>query len=75
MNYLGFTFHYILKKKLTKVTTLRKLNKNFIRAGLYVYPSKSKVRLFKKKIKSTINKSLNVSPFRLIKIINPTISS
>ena len=75
LNYLGFTFHYILKKKLTKVTTLRKLNKNFIRAGLYVYPSKSKVRLFKKKIKSTINKSLNVSPFRLIKIINPTISS
>jgi ankyrin repeat protein len=29
-NYLGFTFHYILKKKSTKITTSRKLNKNFI---------------------------------------------
>lgn len=73
-DYLGFTFHYILKKKLTKITTQRKFNKNFIRTGLYVYPSKVKVQLFKDKIKSTINKNLNVSPFRLIKIINPIIS-
>ena len=73
-DYLGFTFHYILKKKLTKITTQRKFNKNFIRTGLYVYPSKSKVQLFKEKIKSTINENLNVSPFRLIKIINPIIS-
>ena len=73
-DYLGFTFHYILKKKLTKITTQRKFNRNFIRAGLYVYPSKLKVQLFKKKIKSTINENLNTSPFRLIKIINPIIS-
>jgi len=73
-DYLGFTFHYILKRKSTKITTQRKLNKNFIRGGLYVYPSKPKVQLFKNKIKLTINKNLNVSPFRLIKIINPIIS-
>jgi len=73
-DYLGFTFHYILKRKITKVTIQRKLDKNFIRGGLYIYPSKTKVQLFKNKIKSTVNKNLNVSPFRLIKIINPIIS-
>mmetsp|Transcript_11895 Transcript_11895/g.22892 ORF Transcript_11895/g.22892 Transcript_11895/m.22892 type:complete len:798 (-) Transcript_11895:108-2501(-) len=73
-NYLGFTFHYILKSKPTKITTQRKLNKNFVRGGLYVYPSNTKVQLFKDKIKSTINKNLNLSPFRLIKIVNPIIA-
>ena len=73
-DYLGFTFHYILKKKPTKITTQRKFNRNFIRTGLYVYASKVKVQLFKDKIKSTVNENLNVSPFRLIKIINPIIS-
>lgn len=73
-NYLGFTFHYILKRRMTKITVQRRLNKNFIRGGLYVYPSKTKVQLFKNKIKSTINRNLNVSPFRLVKILNPIIS-
>lgn len=73
-NYLGFTLHYILKKKISKITTQRRFNRIFIRAGLYVYPSKIKVQMFKNKIKSVINKNLNVSPFRLIKIINPIIA-
>lgn len=72
-NYLGFTFHYILKKKVSQVTAQRKLGKNFIRGGLYVYPSKTKVQQFKKKIKTVILKNINVSPFRLVKIINPII--
>jgi len=55
-DYLGFTFHYILKRRTTKITVQRKLNKNFIRGGLYVYPSNIKVQLFKNKIKSTIKK-------------------
>ena len=73
-NYLGFTFHYILKRRTTKITVQRRFNKNFIRGGLYIYPSKTKVQLFKNKIKSTINRNLNVSPFRLVKIVNPIIS-
>lgn len=73
-NYLGFTFHYILKKKVSQVTAQRKLGKNFIRGGLYVYPSKTKVQQFKKKIKIVILKNINVSPFCLIKIINPIIT-
>lgn len=72
-NYLGFTFHYVLKRKVTKVTVQRKFNKNFVRVGLYVYPSKVKVQMFKTKIKLTVNKNLNISPFRLIKILNPII--
>lgn len=73
-NYLGFTFHYILKKKVSQITVQWKLNKSFIRGGLYVYPSKIKVQEFKKKIKTVILKNINVSPFRLIKIINPIIT-
>ena len=73
-DYLGFTFHYILKRSPAKVTVKRKLYTNFIRGGLYVYPSKIKVQLFKNKIKSIIQKNLNVSPFRLVKIVNPIIS-
>lgn len=73
-NYLGFTFHYILNRKITKITIQRKFNKNFVRGGLYVYPSKTKVQMFKTKIKSTIKKNLNVSPFRLVKILNPIIT-
>jgi len=73
-DYLGFTFHYILaKKKFTKITTQRKSNINVIRTGLYVYPSKIKVLDFKKKIKTTITNNLNLSPYRLINILNPII--
>jgi RNA-directed DNA polymerase len=68
--YLGFTFHYILEKKISKVTMQRRFNKNFIRSGLYVYPSKVEVKKFKKKIKETIKSNLNVSPYRLVNILN-----
>lgn len=57
------------------MTTQKKFNKDLIYKKLYVYASKTKVQLFKKnKIKLTINKNLNVSPFHLVKIINPIIS-
>lgn len=72
-DYLGFTFHYILGKRFSKITMQRKHNKNFVRSGLYVYPSKLKIQSFKKKIKETIKKNLNVSPYRLINILNPII--
>jgi RNA-directed DNA polymerase len=51
----------------------RKHNKNFVRSGLYVYPSKLKVQSFKNKIKETIKNNLNVSPYRLVNILNPII--
>jgi RNA-directed DNA polymerase len=72
-DFLGFTFHYILAKRFTKITTQRRFNKNFLRTGLYVYPSKISIEAFKKKIKATILRSLNLSPFRLINILNPII--
>ena len=53
----------------------RKHNKNFVRSGLYVYPSKLKVQSFKNKVKETIKSNLNVSPYRLINILNPIIKS
>lgn len=72
-DYLGFTFHYILKKRFSKITMQRKHDKNFVRNGLYVYPSKLKVQSFKNKIKKIIKSNLNVSPYRLINILNPII--
>lgn len=71
--YLGFTFHYILKKRFSKITIQRKHDKNFVRSGLYVYPSKLKVQSFKNKIKETIKSNLNVSPYRLVNILNSII--
>ena len=73
-NYLGFTFHYILKKnKRSKVSAQRKKGIHHVRAGLYVYPEKSKVQEFKSKIKQVFKKNLNNSPFQVIKILNPII--
>ena len=72
-DYLGFTFHYILKKRFSKITMQRKQNKNFVRSGLHVYPSKLKVQSFKNKIKEIIKSNLNVSPYRLVNILNPII--
>lgn len=72
-DYLGFTFHYILGKRFSKITMQRKHNKNFVRSGLYVYPSKLKVQSFKNKIKETIKSNLNISPYRLVNVLNPII--
>jgi len=72
-DYLGFTFHYILGKRFSKITMQRKHNKNFVRSGLYVYPSKLKVQSFKNKIKESVKNNLNVSPSRLVNILNPII--
>jgi len=72
-DYLGFTFHYILGKRFSKITMQRKHDKNFVRSGLYVYPSKLKIQSFKNKIKETINSNLNASPYRLVNILNPII--
>lgn len=72
-DYLGFTFHYILGKRFSKITMQRRHDKNFVRSGLYVYPSKLEIQSFKNKIKETIKSNLNVSPSRLVNILNPII--
>lgn len=72
-DYLGFTFHYFLGKRFSKVTMQRKRGKNFVRSGLYVYPSKLEVQSFKNKIKETIKSNLNVSPYHLVNVLNPII--
>lgn len=74
-DYLGFTFHYILGKRFSKITMQRRHDKNFVRSGLYVYPSKLEIQSFKNKIKETIKSNLNVSPYRLVNILNPIIRS
>ncbi len=74
-DYLGFTFHYLLEKRFSKITMQRKHGKNFIRGGLYVYPSKLKIQFFKNKIKKTIKSNLNVSPYRLVNVLNSIIRS
>lgn len=73
-NYLGFTFHYILSKnKRSKVSAQRKKGVHHVRAGLYVYPEKSKVQEFKAKIKLVFKTNLNSPPFQVIKTLNPII--
>lgn len=74
-DYFGFTSRYILGKRFPKITMQKKYNKNFVQKGLYVYPPKSKVQTLKKKIKEIIKNNLNVSPYRLINLVNPIIIS
>jgi RNA-directed DNA polymerase len=74
-DYLGFTFHCIFKKRTGKITVQRRLNKSISNGCLCVCPSKPKIQMLKSQIKSTISKNLNISPFRLINIVNPIIFS
>jgi retron-type reverse transcriptase len=75
LDYLGFIFHYIIEKKISRIMIQNRFNKNFTQSGLYVYPSKIKVQIFKNKIKEIIKNNLNVSPYYLIYILNPIIKS
>ena len=73
-NFLGFTFHYLIKTWPSRVTEQRDdktMHTN--RGGLYVYPSDISIANFKSKIKHTIQTNLNLSPYQLILLINPII--
>jgi len=73
-NYLGFTLHYLINTFPSRVTEQRTAKSLHItRGGLYVYPSNESIKSFKRKIRTTINSNLNLSPYKLIKLINPII--
>lgn len=73
-DFLGFSFHYLIKTKPSRVSEQRDKNNLYTsRGGLYVYPSNTSITKFKYKIKNTINSNLNISPYKLIQILNPII--
>ena len=73
-DFLGFTFHYLTKPRIGRITEQRDSNKQRkIRGGLYVYPSDDSIIKFKKKIKLLFVKNLNLTPYKLITLLNPTI--
>lgn len=73
-DFLGFTFHYLIRTYPSRITKQRNNNNMHVsRGGLYVYPSNKSVSIFKTKIKITMIKNLNLSPYHLILILNPII--
>jgi len=73
-DFLGFSFHYLIKTKPSRITEQRdKNNLHTSRGGLYVYPSNTSIAKFKFKIKYIIKTNLNFSPYKLILILNPII--
>jgi hypothetical protein len=44
-----------------------------MRGGLYVYPSNDSIDKFKKKIKLIFVKNQNLTPYKLILLLNPVI--
>ena len=71
---MGFSFHYLVKTKPSRVTEQRDKNSLHIsRGGLYVYPSNTSIIRFKYKIKNTMTSNINLSPYKLILILNPII--
>lgn len=70
-NFLGFTFHFIPKPKISSFFNKKDLLQ---KAKLFVYPNRDKFKNFKKKIKETIDNSRNISAYELIKKINPLIT-
>jgi RNA-directed DNA polymerase len=71
---LGFTFHYLTKPRIGRITEQRdSKNQRKIRGGLYVYPSDDSIVKFKKKIKLLFVENLNLTPYKLILLLNPVI--
>lgn len=73
-DFLGFTFHYLTNPRVGRITEQRDSNNmRKIRGGLYVYPSDDSTSKFKKKIKSLFVKNLNLTPYKMILLLNPII--
>ena len=73
-DFLGFTFHCLTKPRPGRITEQRdSKNQRKIRGGLYVYPSNDSISKFKKKIKLLFVKNQNLTPYKLILLLNPVI--
>lgn len=71
-DFLGFTFKFIKRPKVTRLTKRVNSLKQVIkpRIGLFVYVSNNSVKRFKNKIKSEL-KFLSKTPFQMIMKLNP----
>ena len=73
-DFLGFSFHYLTKPRPGRVTEQRdSKNQRKMRGGLYVYPNNDSIHKFKKKIKLILVKNQNLTPYKLILLLNPVI--
>lgn len=70
-NFLGFTYHYIPKPKISSFFNRKDL---LCKDKIFVYPNRDKFKNFKKKIKEIIKRSKNLTAYQLIKVINPIIT-
>ena len=69
--FLGFTFLYVKKTRLSAITNRRDITH---KEKVLVYPSRSKVIEFKRRLKKVIASSQNLTPYELINILNPMLS-
>ena len=73
-DFLGFTFHCLTKPRPGRITEQRNSkNQRKMRGGLYVYPSNDSISKFKKKIKLLFIKNQNLTPYKLLLLLNPVI--
>ena len=72
LNFIGFIFHNINRARShSQVTSLCKVGKNFTRGGLYVYPNPDRIMSLKYKIKNVFSENIDLSPYQMIKLVNP----
>lgn len=75
-DFLGFTFKFVKRPKITRITRRVNKQKQIIkpRTGLFVYVSNDSIKKFKNKINTEL-KFLSKSPFQMILKLNPIIRS
>lgn len=72
LNFIGFIFHNIDRARShSRVTSLCRVEKNFTRGGLYVYPNPDRIMLLKCRVKNVFSENIDLSPYQMIKLVNP----
>jgi RNA-directed DNA polymerase len=72
LNFIGFIFHKIDRARShSQITSLWKVGKRFTRGGLYVYPDPDRIMSLKFKIKNVFSENIDLSPYQVIKLVNP----